>query len=528
MQRAVLYRRVSGDAQEDNTSLGEQERQCEAHCIERGYRVVAREQDIVSGKFILARSGFRRVRDLFEAGGADVLVVHNPDRLGRGKTIGQLEFIIEQAGGTVEYVMPQPDPDTAEGVVMHAANQMISGVERLTFRRRSIAGKIARARQGKVLAGRMPKYGYRYEYQYSDGRVVGCTLVIDESKIVVYRMIVDWFLDGIPAESLPPLTLRKIAMRLNALSIPTPTGRGQWSRHTLNSILSSAVYEGRWEYNRRIYKTNDSEDGPKSLVIGYRDDSEVVTVRVPAAITEDRWQAIQTRLAYNKRHKFISPATNNYLLRSLCYCAECHWRMVVKSRKGRAAVYKCQSRNDASRRRCSTGLVSAAALDAAAWGAIVYMCDNDAHVQAAHKTHTERANTTAQYDAAIAHYRKAIDAALARLKRFTEQQISGVGDAVAGALADVARSIDAEIRGAESTIAELQGKRAALIAVAEQEQALDALRVRVRAAMRPDMAFAAKREILEQLQARCDWNHAARVLTVTCLLGSVDVPVLSR
>lgn len=524
-KRAVLYRRVSTDAQEDNTSLADQERQCEAYCVEHGYSVVAREQDTVSGKFILARSGFKRVRDLFESGGADVLIVHNPDRLGRGKTIGQLEFVIEQAGGAVEYVMPQPDPETELGVAMTGVNIIATGFERLAIRRRTMGGKLARARQGKVLAGRMPKYGYSYEYQYADGRVIGCTLAIDEAKIAIYRMIVDWFIDGIPAESLPPLTLRKIAMRLNALSIPTPTGRGKWSRHTLNGILSSSVYAGRWEYNRRIYKTNDSTDGPKSSVIGYRADRDVITVQVPAAIGEDRWQAIQARLAYNKQNKFISPAANDYLLRSLCYCAECHWRMLAKARKDRSPVYRCQSRNDTNQRKCSTGMVNAALLDAAAWSAIAHLCNEDTHAQAAHQHHVERAQTTAQYDAAIAHHHKAIEQAKARLKRFTEQQISGVGESAQNVFAEIVRGIDDEIRGAESAIVELQNKRAAVVTMAQQEQALGALRERVRSAMRPNMAFTAKREILEQLETRCDWHHIKRVLTVTCLLGVADVPV---
>ena len=105
MERAVVYSRVSTDAQErDGTSLDTQDRACLEYIKERGWSVLESIKDAASG-FTLDRKGIERLRVLLRQGAVDVVVAYAVDRLSRNQNhIGVLFDEVEQAGARLEFV----------------------------------------------------------------------------------------------------------------------------------------------------------------------------------------------------------------------------------------------------------------------------------------------------------------------------------------------------------------------------------------------------------------------------------------
>ena len=74
MKRAVLYARVSTADQIKGTSLEGQLSRARDYAKSKGYLVVAEDLDVISGRFIMARSTFNNFLEMMSAGQVDVMV----------------------------------------------------------------------------------------------------------------------------------------------------------------------------------------------------------------------------------------------------------------------------------------------------------------------------------------------------------------------------------------------------------------------------------------------------------------------
>ena len=85
MTRAAAYIRVSTErqAEEDRVSLGEQKKDIDTHCEERGHTLVKVYQDVGSGAS-KRRPQFQQMLKDAQAGLFDVIVCWKSDRLSRG------------------------------------------------------------------------------------------------------------------------------------------------------------------------------------------------------------------------------------------------------------------------------------------------------------------------------------------------------------------------------------------------------------------------------------------------------------
>src|SRR5260221_4693683 len=81
-KRAVLYARVSTDEKADNYSLPTQLDACRELAQQKGYTVLEEFQEDYTGTK-LQRPEFDKVQALAEAGQAQVVIVHDVDRLAR-------------------------------------------------------------------------------------------------------------------------------------------------------------------------------------------------------------------------------------------------------------------------------------------------------------------------------------------------------------------------------------------------------------------------------------------------------------
>lgn len=521
----ATYSRVSDPSQERGTSLDSQKRRCLEYCRAHHYTVIVSESESEGGEFIHARSRFHAL-----VARADIqkIIVDIPDRLGRGKARSILEYIAAEAGKEIEFATPQPDGDTVAGMAATLAQDLVSGVERLNMRRRMMEGRNSRARQGRIIAGRQAPYGYNYDTKRDHrGRVLSCDLVIDESKANIYRMIVDWLLDGITAEGIAPMTIRGICKRLTFSGIPTPSPKTtEWSYQAVAKILKNPVYKGQWEYGRNVWKLEDRKGGAKARVIGRRGDAETIAVQCPALISADRWQAVQDKLASNSATKFNPPTKRTYLLRGLVSCAACGYKLVGEARKSGngelLTYYTCHQRRHKWTHPCRAGLIRSTQIEEAVWEAIEHLTSDDAMpVQDA----SGKKRKTVNYTASIQAQKKVIKDAEAELRKLARLMVGK--DASAPSMKiyrEQEREIEARIVSANAMlerIAEDESRaKAQQVVVKETEQLKAEIAERI-----ATMPTEQRRYTLERLHTRCVYDSHARRLTVACVFGSVTVSI---
>jgi len=112
--------------------------------------------------------------------------------------------------------------------------------EREEITRRTIAGKLQKARQGKVIAGFTPGYGYRYNEE-RDG------LVVNEEEMIVVRRIFEAIVNGASISSVYK-QLNREGVR-GPRSVLYPEG-GKWNRATVRNIVFNDLYLGTWRFGR--------------------------------------------------------------------------------------------------------------------------------------------------------------------------------------------------------------------------------------------------------------------------------------
>jgi site-specific DNA recombinase len=250
-------------------------------------------------------------------------------------------------------------------------------------------GKRRKAKEGKVVAGPRPNYGFRFN-ERRDGYLV------DEDKMGVVRRI--FRMVGVEG-----MTLNAARCTLEKEGIPTPSGRRSWSRqylrdciyddtylpHTFEEIsqlvtpevvssLDPSLSYGVWWYGteRHIYaqRREVAPDGTlrykkaKRSVPAPRE--EWIAVPVPDAGVPREW-IVAAREAIND-NEWISSAGDKVweLSGGVIRCADCGRAMSVNYNRAKGhGYYRCTGRyNGGIEYRCSRGhTVRAEVAEARVW-----------------------------------------------------------------------------------------------------------------------------------------------------------------
>ena len=137
--RAIVYARVSTEKEEQTTSLARQVEELTHYADECGWRVVQVIEEQASG-FDDGREGFVTALDYFRRKRADLLLVQDDSRLGRGNAKLALLYQVEKYGGKV-YALEEHGPlglSELEQMVL----QVLGVVEE--YQRRLVNRKIGR------------------------------------------------------------------------------------------------------------------------------------------------------------------------------------------------------------------------------------------------------------------------------------------------------------------------------------------------------------------------------------------------
>lgn len=323
----ILYRRVSTDDQENNTSLETQQIACARYAADHGMTIVADIQDVMSGAK-LDRPGLTQARELIQAGAATALVVYASDRLTRSLAHSLLlrdEF--KAAGVTLHCVTKGASQQTPEGTLFDNIESAFAEYERLKIASRMASGRKRKLEQGQVICGHALPFGYTWHEEPSPDKTKKPLrwVVIDEEAASVVRLIYDWYLHE-------DLGACKIINRLAELGIASPADRrtynlkpktkrslAQWCTTSILWILRNRAYRGEYEI---------------------RHGDEMITVPVPPIIEPSVWDAVAIKREERKRFSRRN-AHFIYLLSGRVRCAHCGAACSGLLMNGVRRYYRC-------------------------------------------------------------------------------------------------------------------------------------------------------------------------------------------
>jgi site-specific DNA recombinase len=273
---AVLYARVSTDEQaRSGYSLAQQLEALREYAAREGLQVLEEVEDAGQSGASLERPGMDRMRDLVAAGGVSVVLAQDRDRFAREPAYHYLlrrEF--EEHSTRIRALNDRGD-DSPEGELTDGILDQLAKFERAKTAERTRRGKLRKARQGKIIAGRYPNYGFKFN-STRDGYVV------DERTMPVVRRI--FRMAGTEG-----MSVNGIKRALDAEGVPTPSGRKYWHRRAIRAFIMDDLYKphdldeiaqlltpevaatlnpdehhGVWWYNRQRVKWSQvSEAGPE-------------------------------------------------------------------------------------------------------------------------------------------------------------------------------------------------------------------------------------------------------------------------
>ena len=161
-KRAILYARVSTEElARSGYSLAQQLEALRAYAARAGYGVLEEVTDPGQSGASLERPGMDRVRDLVAAGGVSVVLAQDRDRFAREPAYHYLlrrEF--EEYGCALRALNDHGD-DSPEGELTDGILDQLAKFQRAQIARNSRRGKLRKAREGKVIIARYPRYGFK-------------------------------------------------------------------------------------------------------------------------------------------------------------------------------------------------------------------------------------------------------------------------------------------------------------------------------------------------------------------------------
>ena len=156
--RVAHYVRVSTEEQgKTGYSVREQLHTLKAHSEARGDEVVEEIADEGFSGASPERPGLARAMELAESGEIDALRAVKRDRFFRSRLYRLLTERDLQEFGVKMVALNDTGHRIGDGVTDDFAEW-----EREEITKRTLSGKLQKAREGKIIAGRLPVYGFRY------------------------------------------------------------------------------------------------------------------------------------------------------------------------------------------------------------------------------------------------------------------------------------------------------------------------------------------------------------------------------
>jgi site-specific DNA recombinase len=328
MERAVLYARVSWDAQQKEGTIESQVVDLKRQIAAAGHELVKEYIDDGITGTILERPALEQLRQDAKANLFDRVYFHAADRIAR-EAAHQTIIIGELVKrGKQLTISGKQYEETPEGKLMLNLLGLFSEYERDKITERMTRGRLYRLRMGEMSSTGHRIYGYDYVKKSPNAPA---RLVINEEQAAIVRSIFEMFASG-------KYGLVNISRFLEERRIPTRTGRPQWYRDQIKSMLKNETYTGIRYYNRITAATEAGREG-KEVIRGkwvFRDRAEWIAVNVPAIVSRELFDKVQEKLRQHKE-RYCTPV-RHYLLQGLVQCGVCGSRC-SSSRRYHKVVY---------------------------------------------------------------------------------------------------------------------------------------------------------------------------------------------
>lgn len=374
MKQAAMYVRVSTNQQKEEETIESQKAILLTFARSKGFEIPDKfifEDNGVSGATLI-RPALDNLRDYASEGLFDHLFVLSPDRLSR-KYAYQVLLMEELKKYNVQILFRNSsNQDTPEETMLLQMQGMFAEYERAQINERTRRGKKYKAKKGLVNVLSKASYGYRYIRATLDSQAY---LEVHDKEAGVVRLIFDLYVKE-------RLSIGKIKMQLESLSIASPTGNNFWHRSTISDILRNSSYKGIAYYG----KTEKCEPnqtrlmGRQSRIMGrmkakrgsrIRKKTEWIGIPVPIIVNEDIFNCAQELLKKNIK---LSPRNTKEpsLLQGLLSCKECGY-CFVKVMSGKKSdgyyYYACSNKG----RKCNNPRLKIKDLDEAVWNSFMSM-----------------------------------------------------------------------------------------------------------------------------------------------------------
>lgn len=379
MKTAAIYCRVSTEDQErEGTSLETQKESCIAKASELSYET--------PGDYIYTeawtgtdtdRPKLNDLRSNIKQRNIDAVICYSTDRLARNPI--HIAIIAEECQKRdIELIfVTEPLDNSPEGQLIRYVKGYAAQIEHEKIRERTMRGKKAGARMGKLSTGGIPPFGY--------SQVKGeARRSINEPEAEIVRAIFKKL-------AYEGYTMYRIAGELNAAGITGPRG-GRWSELTIHRMVNNTAYMGvtyafRYEVIEPKRPKKEYRNYKKTTHI-FRDKSEWIEVPdvTPAIVTPEIFNLAQQQLDLN-RHKQPHNKKQNYLLSNgRLQCGICGRSMVGGSKKrvnSQYRYYRCVSNMKPNYyQHCDQGSISADIIESDVWQEISRVLQNPDRVLA--------------------------------------------------------------------------------------------------------------------------------------------------
>ena len=274
----------------------------------------------------LERPQLSKLRHMAANGEIEALFVFTSDRLARDP-VELLVLLREFADCGVEVHFVQEPPDsTPEGELVSFVRGHVGRVEHAKIRERTLCGKMATARAGRMPVGASSQpYGYDYDLQPKKR-------VVNEEEAKVVRRTFRLYAEG--------WSMFRIAKTLNAEGIPSKTGVA-WSVTVIKLMLSNESYFGVDYYGRK--KTVRTGRGKGKQVRTPKEEWVKITGYTPPIIEGSSFWKVQER-RNETQERYQSRTYRRYRMTGFVRCGWCGAAVVGAGYVGKYWYYRCQSR----------------------------------------------------------------------------------------------------------------------------------------------------------------------------------------
>ena len=361
-KRAVGYPRVSGAVQEDGTSLDTQAAEMMKLANAMGYQIDPEDilPEVRTGVHVF-RPQLDKIRGMAAAGEIDALFVYTTDRLSRDP-VDLLVLLREfKVHGVEVYFVQDPSDNSPEGELVNFVRGFSAGREHAMIRERTMRGKRAVARGGRMPVG-SPHGTYGYDYDLTSKK-----LSVNEEEAEVVKRIFRLYVEG--------WSMFRVAKKLNVEGIPSKSGVF-WSVTALRGVLSHTSYIGVDYYGKT--KLVRGVDGKYQQVDVPREEWIEIRGYSPVIICEAMFQKAQERLEITQE-RYRGKNARRYLMTGTAVCGFCGCPISGTGGGGKYRYYRCNGRraehppNFDEAARCPAERIDAAWLEEQVWFRVVAM-----------------------------------------------------------------------------------------------------------------------------------------------------------